>query len=119
MQTTVPENLLIVTATSTTLSTYIDLSGKTLEALVFPDIDGTAVTFQAALPNTQGNSQIPSSTWLPIVNSAGTAYQLTIADNTWQVVDHDVFVGVRWLRLVFGTVQTGNRTITAMVSRDR
>lgn len=111
------EEMKIVIATSVTRSTVLDLSGKTLEALVFPDITGTALTFEAALPNTQGDSTLVGSTWVPIVDAAGSTYGLTIADNTHQVVDRDVFTGVRFLRLNFTTNQVADLTVKAACGR--
>jgi hypothetical protein len=99
-------------------STVLDLTGATLEAIITPDITSTAIRFLAAPPSTVGDSQLPG-TFLPLTDAAGDPYEVTVADNTFTVVDHDVFVSVRWLKLDFQSAELADRTITLAVSRER
>lgn len=97
-----------IIADSATTSSEIDLGGKTLVGITFPaGIDGTALTFTVS-PTSGG-------TFVGLITTAGAAVSYTYAASKYMAIDSALFNGVRYLKLVSGTSQTGASTITLHV----
>lgn len=96
----------IVLATSTTISSALDLGSTSLVGLRLPsNFIGTALTFTC--------SDTSGGTFDQLLKDDGTAYTVTCAASKYVAVDYTKFVGVNFLKLVASTVQTTDtKTIT-------
>jgi len=86
----------------------ITLTGTTSEAiqvgpdqsfvgLVLPDIASTAITFTGS---------VDGNTYVTVKDVGGGAYSLTAADSVYVPVDPRVFVGLPYVKVVFGSSET-------------
>lgn len=92
----------VVIADGGTVSGAVDLMGASLLAFTTPaSLTGTAITFQASVDGT---------TYLPLRNAAGVV-SVTVTSSQYYRVDPNDFRGVRFLKLVSGTTESGAKTI--------
>lgn len=88
-----------------TASSAIDCAGLTLCGVKFPAVfTGTTITFQMC--DTIGG------TYVPVHNAAGTAITYTIAASRYAAIDPKDFHGINFLKIVAGTAQAADRTLT-------
>jgi hypothetical protein len=86
------------------VSNAVDIGGSVLVGLFLPAaFTGTSVTFQAAttLNGTYGT-----------VQSGGADYTVNVTQGKYAAVDPTVFSGLRYIKVVSGSAEGGNRTIT-------
>lgn len=70
------------------------------------DLTGTAITFQAAMPNPQGNDN--GQTYYSVVDSAGAAVSVTVGDDRYvgfTAAVQDALRGLLFAKLVAGSAQ--------------
>lgn len=99
-----------VTNTGVRPTAGTDLGKARLVGIRLPaGIEGTTVTFEA--------SGALDGTYAPVQKEDGTAYTLTFTGGAaaYVPVDLVVFAGVRFLKHVFGTAQTGTGTIQYVI----
>lgn len=102
-----PPTLLAVAIgnTLTTPAAGVDLGGRVLcGAFVPASFEGTTLQFTAA-PTLGG-------TYVPVTNEDGTEYEVTIAPSKFVMLDPRVTAGLRFVKPLIGTAQTGDNTIT-------
>lgn len=103
---TVHTDLTIASGGTTTAA--VDLSDHLLAGIVCPaEFDGTTLTFTAASD--------PADSFLPVYNSAGTALEVTAAASRHIALEPETFAGVRYLKIVAGTAQTGATALTLVL----
>ncbi len=95
-------------ADSGTVSGEVDLSGCTLCGVFLPStFDGTTLKFQAATES--------GGTFVAVVDGAGADVSKTCAASKYLPLNPADFAGVRFLKLVAGTGQTGATVLTLAV----
>lgn len=100
------ENVTI--ASSGTDSTEVDLQGMTLCGFYMPAaFTGTAMTFKAASSS--------GGTFLPVEDGFGVTISKTVSASKYIKVDPVDFSGVRFLKLVSGSAEGAERTITLAI----
>lgn len=93
----------VTIANGGTASTAVDLKGCTLCGFSTPaSLTGTAMTFQTTLDGTN---------WLTIKDSAGADVSFVVESSKYYVVSPANFAGIRDLRLVSGSAETGAKII--------
>lgn len=93
-----------VIADSATTSNSIDTLGFTVTGLYIPaGFEGTVIKFTGATRSASG-------TYLPVYDTAGEV-SLTVAASRYYSLSPDLLAGVRHVKLVAGTSQTGATTI--------
>lgn len=94
-----------VIASSGTKTAAIDLGGLVLCGVIFPTtFTGTALTFEV--------SDAIDGTFVPLKSTvSGTALSYTIVQASYAAIDPKDFQGVRFLKLVSGSIESGARTI--------
>ena len=99
----------IAIASGQTTSGEADLSnGRTLAGIIMPGtFTGTALTFTAY--------DSSGGTFNAIYGDTGTAISVTCAASRYIAVDPAVFAGVRYLKVVSGSSEGGNRTVRLVV----
>lgn len=96
-------------ANGTATSGVIDLEGRTLCGVLLPAaLTGTTFTFST--------SATSDGTFVNITNGAGSDYGVTVAASKYVPVDYTKFIGVRFLKIISGSSEAGERAIT-VVSR--
>ena len=91
-----------------TTTPALDLSDYLLSGIVCPaEFDGTTITFTAA--------RTPEGTYRPVYNTDGTALTVTTAASRHIAIVPETFAGVRYVKLVAGTAQTGATTLTLVL----
>ena len=94
----------IVIATSTTVSSEVDLNGTHLFAIGTPAaLTGTAITFQV--------SDTGGGTFNALYDDSGTQYSVTVAPSRVIYLDPSIFAAFRFLKLVSGSAESANRTL--------
>lgn len=95
-----------------TTSTPVDLSGYVLAAIDFPAMTGTTVTFEGAIPS-DPSITFANATYKPISGSNDTNHSVTTsATAKIRSVDPANFAGAVFVRLVSGSSEAAQRTIT-------
>lgn len=103
------ETVTTVIANGETVSSAIDITGKTLIGLIFPTMTRVAMTLQGSIDGTN---------YKEIKNSSGSALSFTIASNTHIVLSTDNFQNLpaTSIKLVAtGGAEGAERTITAIL----
>jgi hypothetical protein len=96
-----------------TTSSMADLGNYVLAGIDFPAMTSTAVTFDGANPSTDAITNPALATFKPIASSNDTNYSVTVSSTAKiRSVDPANFAGVRYLRLVSGSPEAAERTIT-------
>lgn len=94
-----------------TVSDVVDLGGARLVGVITPSsLTGTAMTFQA--------STASDGTFTPVYKTDGTTtaqFSITVSTSRWTVIPPEWFAGIRFLKVVSGTAEGGNRTITLVL----
>lgn len=99
-----------VIAAAGTTSAAVNLGGMTLVGLLMPStFVGTTVKFQAA--------EALAGTYRLVTDGAGSDYSLTVAVNKFVPVDPTKMAGVRYLKLVSGSTETGGATVVLALRR--
>jgi hypothetical protein len=98
-----------VIADAATKTGVIDLGGLELVGFFVPTgFDGTTVSFEAATS--------AAGTFMPVHNGNGTAYSLTIAANSYVPITNLAYTaGLRYIKLVASSTQSGASTLTLAV----
>lgn len=92
---------------SGTKSTSVDLRGMTLCGFYLPaSFTGTAITFEASADN---------STYLPVQDGDGAAISKTVAQGQYIKLDPADFAGIQFIKLVSGSTEGAERTITLAI----
>jgi hypothetical protein len=94
----------VTIASGQTTSPEIDLAGTTLVGILFPTITSTTVKFQAA--------SVSGGTYATLVDGAGNDISKTIASGKYLPLDPVNFRGVQFLKLIFGSSEGADRTLT-------
>jgi len=95
----------VTIASGQTASGEADLGGATLVGVMLPGaLTGTTVTFTAALT--------PGGTHNPVTGSNGSALSYTVAAGKYLAVDPALFHGVQFLKVVSGSAEGADRSIT-------
>jgi hypothetical protein len=112
----VAQNLSVVIATSTTVSSEADLGAKRLVGIHIPStFDGTQITFQTATSSGGTYNQI-------ITSAAGAALTFTVAASKYVALsdaEAAYFAGVKFLKIVTSTAQTTTDTVFTLVTVPR
>jgi hypothetical protein len=96
----------VTVADGATVSGAVDLRGRQLCGVYLPSTaEGTTLGFQV--------SDALAGTYLTLM-SAGAAVSLTVAASRYVALDPNLFLGVRFLKLVLGT-QTGASIINLAI----
>jgi hypothetical protein len=91
-------------ANAAQLSGVVDLKNYTACGILIPAVfDGTVVTFQ--MSDTSGG------TYADVTDGSGGTYTVTVAAGKYVPLDPNIFLGVRFLKVKAGTVQTGARIV--------
>lgn len=95
-------------ANGQTTSAEIEIpGGKTLVGVITPSaFTSTAITFTAAT--------ISGGTFVPLYDES-TAYSLTVSTSRWHAVKPSAFAGLRYIKLVGGSSEGGDRSLTLVV----
>jgi hypothetical protein len=98
----------VVIAADGTTSASVGLSGRALVAIETPGaLTSVSLTFLAA----QG------TTFVPIYSDAGSAYSVTVAASRHILIDPAKLVGVTNLKVVMGSAEAAERTLT-LITRE-
>lgn len=97
----------VVISSGQTESTEIDLNGTTLVGVMTPaTITSTTLTFKAALTS--------GGTFNAVTGTSGSAISYTISAGKYFAIDPKDFHGVRYLKLVGGSSEGADRTLTVL-----
>lgn len=100
-----PTEYELAVADGATTTAALDLGGRVLCGAFLPaSFEGTTLQFTAA--------PTPAGTYVPVTNEDGTNYEVTIAASKYVMLDPRVLAGLRFVKPVVGTAQTGANTIT-------
>lgn len=100
----------IVIASGTTTSTAIPLKGWVLAAIDTPGtLTSTSLSFTECATET--------GTYKPIYNDAGSAYSVTVAATRHIIIDPSKIVAGGYLKVVMGSSEGGDRTLTLRLRR--
>lgn len=92
-----------------TTSDSIDLQGRGLVGLILPAaFTGSAITFQMSLDG---------STFYNVYNAANTQLSMTVTQGRAYLFNPGDLLSVRYIKLVSGSSEGGNRSIT-LIARD-
>ena len=95
----------IVVATSTTVSSECDLGGTMIVGIQTPaTFTGTAITFQAATAS--------GGTYNAVKDGAGSSVSVTVANGQYIAIDPTKLKGIRFIKLVSGSVEGADRILT-------
>jgi len=98
-------NFTVVIANAATVSAAVELGSATVVGVYIPaSFTGTAITFQSA-PTLAG-------TYSPIKDGAGAAVSKTVAAGDYVYLDPTIFAGVGFIKVVSGSSEAAERTIT-------
>ena len=90
---------------SGTKSSEIDLGPYTPVGLYIPSaFDGTAIQFEVA--------SATGGTFVAVVDGAGSNYQKTVATSKFLPIDPQVLMGGRFIKVVSGSTESSERTLT-------
>lgn len=98
----------VVIASSGTTSGAVDLRGMTLCGFYMPAaFTGTTITFTAATAE--------AGTYLPVEDGDGASISKTVSASKYVKVDPADFAGIQFLKLVSGSSEGAERTITLAI----
>ncbi len=95
----------VTVASGDTTSAAINLGCFTLVGVQMGTITGTALSFTGAVSSDATYAAVKSTV-------SGTALSYTVASNTFAAVDPKDLYGLTFLKVVMGTAQASNRTLT-------
>ena len=97
----------VTIAISGTVSTIVDLIGKVPVGIIPPAaLTGTAFTIQLSEDG---------STFYNFYNTSGTQASITVAVDRWIGFTPGDFAGARYMKLVSGSTEAAERTITIVM----
>lgn len=100
---TVNPSATVTIASGQTVSNAIDLGEMAVVGLITPSaITSTAVTFQASADNVTYNQ---------VTKVDATVYSVTVSASKHIVIPPADLAGIRWLKVVAGSAEGGDRTI--------
>ena len=86
----------------------LDMRGKTLVGLIMPAaLTSTAITFTA--------SETADGTFTALYDTSGTEISITVAASRYILIDPVDFASIRFLKIVMGSGEAEDRTITAVM----
>lgn len=86
-----------------TVSDAIDLHGTTIAGLTLPAaFTGTTLTFQASYNGVD---------FVPIHDGISADFSITIVPDRYIPIDPSLFYGIRWLKIVSGSIEVSDRII--------
>lgn len=89
----------------------VDVIGFLPSGIIIPaGFEGTEITFQAC--------DTATGTFLACYDSAGTELTVTCAAQRHVLIEPQTFAGARFLKLVAGTVQTGDITLKVAMHQE-
>ena len=101
-------DLLVDISSDDDLTNALDMRGKTLVGLIMPSVlTSTAINFSA--------SETASGTFTDIYDTSGNKLSVTVAASRYILIDPSDFTGVRFLKIVMGSSEGADRTITAVM----
>ncbi len=101
-----------VIADAATESGAIDLGPFSPLGLFVPTgFEGTSITFKAA-PQVVSGTTVSAGTYVPVYDGDGALLSYTVAAGQFVPIDPTHFTGIRFLKIVAGTAQTGASTVT-------
>ncbi len=104
---TVNQSATVTIADSATVSNAIDLGEMAIVGLQTPaSMTGTAITFQASADN---------STFVAVKKVDGTTYSMVTASSLYYVIPPADLAGIRYLKVVSGSAETGAKIITLLL----
>jgi len=97
----------VTIANSGTVSTAASLNGMRLVGIITPAaLTGTTLTFQASIDN---------STFLAMYDEDGALISTVDSTSDWIVPNFVDFIGIPYRKVVSGSAEGGERTITLVV----
>lgn len=98
----------VVISAAGTKTPAFDLGGLTLVGIILPVMTGTALTFEI--------SDALAGTYVPVKSTtSGSALSYTIASSTYAAIDPNAVMGLNFGKLVSGTTEVADRTITLIL----
>lgn len=106
-------NLTAVIAISTTTSAEVDLLGTSLAGIHMPSVfQGTTLKFSTALkPEADGGTHVVMQ------DGAGADYSVTVTTSKYIPVDLAKFAGVRFVKIISGTSESGGARTLGLATR--
>lgn len=93
----------VTIANNGTVSTAGDMNGAVLAAVIIPaEFTGSAITFQAS---------VDGETFYDVVAS-GSAYSVSVTAGDYHAVEHANFLGANYIKVVSGSAEGAERTVT-------
>ena len=103
---TVNPQATVTIANGATVSNAIDLGEMAIVGIQTPAaLTSTAFTFQASSDNV---------TYAAVYKVDGTQYTMTVSTSRYHVVPPADLAGIRWLKVVGGSAEGGDRVITVL-----
>lgn len=103
-------NLTATIVSGQTASGEIDLSGNTLCGVFLPaGFDGTSLAFEAA--SESGAASVP------VYDGEGSAISRSVAASRYVALNPSDFAGIRFLKLIAGTAQSGGDSLLTLAVR--
>jgi len=99
----------VVIANAATVSSAIELARDERPVMIETPaaLTGTAITFQGSIDGT---------TYVPVYEVGGAnAYSVTVGTSRAVALDHRVFAGINYLKLVSGSTEAAERTIKVVL----
>lgn len=97
------QNTTLTIGNGATVSDALDLTGLAVVALVFPaSMTGTTMTFQGSVDGTN---------YLALYNTAGSALSITVQSSSIVLFSAYDLVGMKFIKLVSGSAETGSKNI--------
>lgn len=99
----------VTIASSGTVSTAIQLDGVIPVGIITPAaLTGTSMSFQFSHDD---------STFNALYNTSGTLVSITVAASRWIGLDKEDYLGAKSLKVVSGSTEAAERTITIVIMR--
>ncbi len=98
-----PTTRAVTILSGATTSDALNMEGEQLVAIEIPGaFTGTAITFTVATQGADYNA---------VYDTLGVQYSVTVAANRYIPIPPYIFCGVKYIKLVSGSSEGGNRTI--------
>ena len=101
-------NLLVDISEDDDLTNALDMRGKTLVGLIMPAaLTSTSITFSGC--------ETVDGTFVDLYDTSGTQISVTVAASRYILIDPADFASIRFLKIVMGSNELADRTITAVM----